>query len=114
LRGPQIGDRQIEPRLDLAVGVLGQGDRAGFGDALQLRRNIDPISHQIAVALLDDIAEVNADSEDDAPVLRHARIALDHGVLNFDGAAHCVDHAAELDDTPIACALHDPAVMNGT
>jgi hypothetical protein len=56
---------------------------------------------------------VNADSEDDAPVLRHARVALDHRILHLDRAANRVNDAAELDDAPIARALHDPAVMNG-
>jgi hypothetical protein len=56
---------------------------------------------------------VNADAEDDAPVLRHARVALDHRILHLDRAANRVNDAAELDDAPIARALHDPAVMNG-
>ena len=34
----EIGDREIEPSLDLTIGVLGQTDRAGFGDALQAAR----------------------------------------------------------------------------
>ena len=37
----------------------------------------------------------------------------DHGVLNFDGAAHCVDDAAELDDRAVAGALDDAAVVDG-
>ena len=56
---------------------------------------------------------MNADPEIDAPILRHARIALDHRVLNFYGAAHRVDHATKLDDRAIAGALDDPAVMDG-
>ena len=38
--------------------------------------------------------------------------ALDHGGLDFDSAAHGVDHAAELDDRAVAGALDDAAVMN--
>jgi hypothetical protein len=30
----------------------------------------------------------------------HAGIALDHGVLHFDGAANRIDDAAEFDDRP--------------
>jgi hypothetical protein len=30
---------------------------------------------------------VNADPKENAAILRHARVALDHGVLNFDGAS---------------------------
>ena len=94
----EIGDRQIEPPLDLPVGVLGQTDRARLGDALEPRGDVDAVAHQIAVALLDHVAQMNADAELDAPVLRHAGVALDHAVLHFDRAAHGVDHAAELDD----------------
>ena len=40
--------------------------------SLQSRGNVHPIAHQVAVAFLDHIAEVNADPEDDAAVLGHA------------------------------------------
>jgi hypothetical protein len=97
----------------LTVGVLGKTDRARFGDAFQSRGDVDSVAHQIAVALLDHVAEVNADTEHDPAVLRDASVTLDHGVLNFDGAAHGVDDAAELDDRPVAGALDDPSVMHG-
>ncbi len=87
----EIADREIEPRAHLAKGVLGQADRAGFGDAYQARGDIDAVAHQIAVGLLDHIAQMNADPELDAALVRHARVALDHRVLDFDGATHGVD-----------------------
>ena len=62
----EIADRQIEPRFHLPIGVLGQTDRAGLGDALQSRGDIDAVAHQVAVALLDDVAQMNADAEFDA------------------------------------------------
>ena len=31
----EIGDREIEPPFDLTIGVLGQTDRPGLGDALR-------------------------------------------------------------------------------
>ena len=113
LRRAEIGDREIEPPLDLPVGVLGQADRARRGDAFQSRGDIDAVAHQVAVALLDDVAEMNADPEHDAAVLGHAGVALDHGVLNFDRAAHGVDDAAELDDRAVAGALDDAPVVHG-
>ena len=42
---------------------------------------------------------------------RHAGVALDHADLDFDRAAHGVDHAAELGDEPVARALDDTPVM---
>src|SRR5271165_962213 len=77
------------------------------------RGNIHAVTHQVAVALFDDIPEVNANAEDDPPVLRQAGVALDHGVLHFDRATHRVDHAAEFDQRTIAGALYDATVMYG-
>jgi hypothetical protein len=41
------------------------------------------------------------------------RHALGQAALNFDGTAHRVDHAAELDNCAVAGALDDAAVMHG-
>ena len=71
----EVGDGQIEPPLHLAIGVLGQADRARLGDAFQSRGDIDPVAHQVAVALLDDVAQMNADAEHDALVRRRRRCA---------------------------------------
>ena len=107
----EIGDREIEPTLDLSIGVLGQADRAGLGDAFQPRRYVDSVAHEVAVALLDDVADMDADTEFDASVLRHAGVALDEAGLHFDRTADCVDNAAELDDAAVAGALDGPTVM---
>jgi hypothetical protein len=56
---------------------------------------------------------VNADAKFDAFVERDPRIALDHGVLHFECAAHRVDDVAKLDDAAIAGALDDAAMMHG-
>ena len=109
----EIADIQIEPRLDLPIGVLREADRAGLGDAFEARGDIDAVAHQVPVLLLDDVAEMDADAEFDALVLRHARVALRHRVLHFDRAADRVDHAAELDDRAVAGALDHPAFVNG-
>ena len=58
--------------------------RARLGQAFEPRGDIDAVAHQIAVALLDDVAEMNADAKLDAALGRHAGIALDHPVLHFD------------------------------
>ena len=109
----EIADREIEPRLHLPIRVLGQTDRAGLGDAFQPRGDIDAVAHQIAVALLDHVAEMDADAKLDAALGRNAGVPLDHAVLHLDGAAHGVDHAAELDDGAVAGALDHSPVMHG-
>ena len=42
----------------------------------------------LAVVLLDNIAQMNADSKLDATLAWKTGIALDHAVLHLDGAAH--------------------------
>jgi hypothetical protein len=59
----KIAHCEIEPRLHLTVGVFRQTDRAGLGDTFQARGNIDAVTHEIAIALLDHIAEMDADAE---------------------------------------------------
>ena len=80
-------------------------DRAGLRDALQPRGDIDAVAHQIAVRLLDHVAEMDADAKFDALVGRDLGVALDHRPLDFDGAIHCVDHAAEFNDTAVTGRL---------
>jgi hypothetical protein len=70
-------------------------------------------AHQVAVALLDHIAYVDADAKFDALLRRYARIAFDEAGLHLDGAPHDVDHAPKLDDRAVAGALDDAPVMSG-
>src|SRR5271167_3899421 len=62
----EIADREIEPPFDLAIGVLGKRDCAGLGDSLEPRGDIDAVAHEVAVALLNHVAEMDAHPELDA------------------------------------------------
>ena len=108
----EIADCEIEPAFDLAIGVLGKADRARLANTLQPRGDVDAVAHQVAVSLLDHIAEMNADAKEDA-LLRHFGIALDHRALHFDREPHRIDDAAELDDAAVTGALDDAAMMHG-
>ena len=108
----EIGGLEIEPLLYLPIGVFRETDRAGLRDTLQPGRDIDPITHQVAVGLLHDVAEVDANAELDAAFRRQACVALDEAGLHLDRAAHRIDDAAELDDRPVAGALDGAAVMD--
>jgi hypothetical protein len=109
----EIAHLEFKSSPDLPVSVLGETDRARLGDALQPRGDIDAVAHEIAVALLDDVADMDSDSELDATVLGHAGVALNEACLHLDGAAHCVHDAAELYDATIAGALDYAAMMGG-
>ena len=77
------------------------------------RGDIDAVAHQVAVGLLDHVAEMDADPKFDALVGRDLGVALDHRPLDFNGAVHRVDDTAELDDAAVAGALDDAAVVHG-
>ena len=109
----EIGDLHLEPAAHLPIGVLRKTNCARLRNALKPRGDIDAVAHQVAVALLDDVADVNPDAEFDSAVLRHAGVALDEAVLNLDRAADRVHDAAKLDDASIAGAFDDTAVMSG-
>ena len=93
--------------------MLRETDRPRLGDALQPRGDIDAVAHQIAVGLLDDVAEMDADPNFDALVGRNPCVALDHRPLDFNSAVHRIDDTAELDDAAVAGALDDPAMVDG-
>ena len=97
----------------LVIGRAGQGNTTGVGDPLQSRRHIDALAHQIAVALLDNIAQMYADAKFDTALRRKTGIALHHAALHFDGAAHGVDDAAKFDDGSIARAFDHAPVVHG-
>src|ERR1700733_1307130 len=109
----EIADCEIEPPLHLTVGVLGETDCAGGGNALQPCGDIDAIAHQVAVRLLDHVAKVDAYAELDAALGLHAGVALGHPSLHFDRAAHGVDHATKLDNDAVASALDDAPAVGG-
>ena len=75
------------------------------------RGDIDAIAHQVAVALLDHIAEMDADAELDATLGRKTSVALDHAVLHLDGAAHGIHDASELYEDSVTRPLHYATVM---
>ena len=97
----KVADLEIKPTLHLPIGLFGERDRAGLGDPFKPRGDIDAVAHEVAVALLDHVAEMDADPKFDALVGHDLRVALDHRPLDFNGAVHCVDDTAEFDDAAV-------------
>jgi hypothetical protein len=97
----------------LAVGVLGKTDTARISNAFKARGNVDAVAtrvfrlsaHQVAIALLDHVAQMDADAELDA--------TLDHAILHLDCAANGIDDASELYEDAVTRPLDDAAVMHG-
>src|SRR5208337_3270598 len=68
--------------------------------------DIDAVAHEVAVALFDDVADMDPDAVLYAFFGRQADVAFGHAELN-------IDHAAELDKHTVAGALDHPAAVNG-
>ena len=90
----------------------GDRDAAGLGDGLEPRRDVDAVTEDV-VALDDDVAEIDADAELDASVLRHVLIALDHRPLDLGGTGDRVHDARKLDQHAVAGDLDDAALVLG-
>ena len=110
---PEIDELFFDFVANLPIGILRYANPANLADTFEPRGDIDAVAHQIAVALLDDIAQMNADTKFDTALRRKAGISLHHAALHFDGAAHGVDDAAKFDDGSIARALDHAPVMHG-
>ena len=106
------GERQGQLALDLVIGGARDQDAAGLRQALQAGGDVDAVAEEIAV-LEDHVAQIDADAEADALVLRRVRLPLGHALLDQHGALHGVDHAAELAQRAIAHELDDAAVVLG-
>jgi hypothetical protein len=108
----EIGDRHIEPGAHLPIGVFREADPARLANRLQPGGDINPVAHEIA-ALLDDVADMDANAKFDALVGGDLGVAPDHRPLNFTRKIHCIYDAAEFDNGAVAGAFDDPAVMHG-
>ena len=111
-RRTEIPDRKIEPCFYLPICIFRQTDRPRRGDAFKPRSDIDSIAHEIAIALLHDIAKMNADAKIDASIGRQASIALNHAVLHLYRATHGLDDAVKFDQSAVAGPLNDAPVMH--
>src|SRR5271165_561692 len=66
----EVGDRHVEPAAHLTIGVLGEANPARLANAFQPRGDIDAVAHQVAVGLLDHVAQMNANAKLDAALGR--------------------------------------------
>ena len=65
------------------------------------------------LAIDDDIAEIDADPENEALGGRDARVLFGDIALNRDSAGDCFDNTRELDQQAVARGLHNTAFVLG-
>jgi prevent-host-death family protein len=87
-------------------------DAAGLGQCFEARGDIDAVAEDV-VAVRDDIAEVDADAQPDAPLVGQIGLAVEHASLHLGGTAHRVDDAGELGEQTVSGGLDDAAPVLG-
>ena len=82
---------------------------AGPADAFDAGGDVDPIAENVTI-LDDHVAEVDADSELDAPVFGNFDVAALHFALHRKRTFDRVDHAWKFGEDPVPGELDDPPV----
>src|ERR1700676_604353 len=104
----------LDAEGELSTRVIQDGlrdaDAARLGEPLKPSRDGDPIAVD-GVAVDDDVAEVDADTELDAVVHRYIGVALCHAALDIDRASHRIDDTSKFDEHAVASGLDDAAVV---
>ena len=108
----QLLEGGLELVADLVIGRAGDVDAAGIRGGFQARGDVDAVAIEIA-ALHHDVAEIDADAQHDAAVLRLPGGRRGHRLLDVDGALHGVHRAAELHHDAVAGHLEDAALVLG-
>ena len=85
-------------------------DAARFSQGLKARCDVDTVAEDVVV-VDDDVAEIDADPEIDAPFGVHASIACSHFALHFDRATNRIDHAGKLAEQTVACRVDDATAV---
>jgi hypothetical protein len=103
-------DRQL--LADLLAYRCADADLAGLGEHLEPCGDIDAVAKDVAF-IVDDIAQIDADTEADAVGLLPIGVAVRHSLLDDDGAAHGIDDRSELDQNAVAGGFEDAATVLG-
>src|SRR6516225_9592593 len=85
-------------------------DPAGLSKGFQVCRDVYTVTEDV-VFLHDHIANIDADAEYDAPLVRNLGLAIDHRPLDLDGATHRINDAREFRQHTVAGVLDDATVM---
>jgi hypothetical protein len=106
----QILVAQRELVLDMFMNGARDADAAGVGEALQPRRDVDPITVDL-IALDNHVAEVDADPELHPALRWQLRVLSFERGLNIHRAIHRLDHAGELGQNAVAGRVYEAAVV---
>ena len=108
----KIVERDIEAAADIIMHARRNANPARIVHRLDTRGDVDPVAEDI-LALDDDVADVDAETEEYPLIVRQPGITLRDAALNIHGVRHGVDGTGELDQRAITRRLYDVAAMPG-
>jgi hypothetical protein len=108
----QIGEFNLDLASDMIVGRRRDAYTAGFCDALKPRRNINAIPEDV-MRLDNYVADIDADSDSNAPVFRVTNCELADAGLELRTSSNRFHRARELRQEPVPGVLDDAASVFG-
>src|SRR5215470_6812473 len=99
-----LDKKDVDLAAHLVKRIVRHADAARLSQHLQAGSDVDAVTEYV-VALDDDVAEVDANAEGDAPVVRYLSGAIGHRRLHLYRTAHGIDHARELKQQAVAGGL---------
>ena len=103
-------ESRLQPAVDCFMHGARDQDPARWRFGFQPRGDVHAIAIKI-VAVDDQVAEVQADAEDDGGVRRLIPIGFGHCLLELDCGTECIHGAGELGQRAIARQLDQPPAM---
>ncbi len=108
----QIGELNPDLASDVIVGRRRDADATGFCDALKPRRNVNAVAKDV-MGLDNYVADIDADTESNAPVFRITDCKFINAGLELHGSSNRFDRARKLRQEPVTGVLHDAAAVFG-
>src|ERR1700746_2363393 len=105
-----VFESEIEPVANMVADWSGDRYPARRSDALQARRDVDPVAKNI-LSPHNDVAHVHADAKFDSPILRSTGISFSDATLQLGGARHRVHHTGKFHQHSVAGQFDDSSLM---
>jgi hypothetical protein len=106
----EIDELNADLASDLIVGRSRDADAAGLCDALKACRGVNAVAKDV-MGFDDDIANIDAHAESNAPVFHLAYCKFINAGLELYSSSDRFDRARKLGQKPVARVLHDAAAV---
>src|SRR5882724_3248739 len=105
-----ILESKIEPVANMVADWSGDRYPARRSDALQARRDVDPVAKNI-LSLHNNVAHIHSHAKFDALILRCTSISFSDTTLQLGGARHRVHDTGKLHQHSVAGQFDDSSLM---